>query len=199
MTDWNACYRDDNTPWDKGLPTPVLAEVLARHGEVFQGKALVPGCGLGHDARALADHGLTVTGGDIAPLAIEKAQALDVKHRVSFQLMDVFSPSPEFRGAFDLVWEHTCLCALPIALRTRYVQGVKAMLKPGGVVAGVFFINPEMDPGEEGPPFGISVEDLVKLWKDEGFEVLDSWVPEAGYPGRVGRERAMVLRSEEQR
>lgn len=194
MTDWNSCYRDQNTPWDKGLPTPVLAEVAAKHGGVFQGRSLVPGCGLGHDARALANRGLQVTGADIAPLAIEKAKALDVAHQVDFRLVDMFTPPEDLQGIFDLVWEHTCLCALPIELRTNYVRGVKAALKPEGVVAGVFFINPEMDPGEEGPPFGISVEDLEKLWGDEGFAVVDSWVPETGYPGRVGRERAMILR-----
>lgn len=194
MTDWNSCYEQRDTPWDKGAPTPVLAEIAARHLSLFHGSALVPGCGLGYDARWLADKGLRVTAADIAPLAIEKAQALDSERLVDFRLVDIFAPPADLLGAFDLVWEHTCLCALPVELRTKYALGVKSALKPGGTLAGVFFINPEMDPGETGPPFGISAEELEKLWTDIGFTVLDSWIPQTGYEGRVGRELAMVLR-----
>jgi SAM-dependent methyltransferase len=194
MTDWNDCYHRSETPWEKGKPTPVLADVMARHEPLFHGRVLVPGCGMGHDARWLADHGMKVTGADIAPLAIEKAKQLDAGHRVDFRLADLFALPEDMRGAFDLVWEHTCLCALPLEMRTQYVRAVKSALKADGVVAGVFYMNPDMDPGEEGPPFGISVEELEKLWGDAGFEVVDSWVPTVGYEGRIGRERAMVLR-----
>jgi SAM-dependent methyltransferase len=194
MTDWNECYEKNETPWEKGKATPVLDEMMARHAEVFRGRVLVPGCGLGHDARWLAERGMEVTGADIAPLAIDGAKAWDAESKVDFRLVDLFALPDDMKGAFDLVWEHTCLCALPLDLRTRYVKGVKSSLKDGGLVAGVFFINPDMDPGEAGPPFGISVEELEQLWREEGFEVVDSWVPEVGYEGRVGRERAMVLR-----
>jgi SAM-dependent methyltransferase len=194
MTDWNDCYNRSETPWEKGRPTPVLADVMARHQTLFQGRVLVPGCGMGHDARWLAERGMQVTGADIAPLAIEKAQQLDAAHRVDFRLADLFALPEDMLGAFDLVWEHTCLCALPLDMRTQYILGVKSALKADGAVAGVFYMNPDMDPGEEGPPFGIGVAELEKLWRDAGFEVADSWVPTVGYEGRIGRERAMVLR-----
>jgi hypothetical protein len=193
-TDWNTCYDKGETPWEKGRATPVLAEVMARHPEIFIGHALVPGCGLGHDARELAVHGLKVTAVDIAPLAIEKAQALDLGRQVDYRIADIFHPPEDLRGAFDLVWEHTCLCALPPELRMPYAQGVASTLKQGGTVAGVFYMNPDLDPGETGPPFGISIDELEALWREAGFEVLDSWVPSTGYEGRLGRERAMALR-----
>jgi SAM-dependent methyltransferase len=194
MTDWIDCYQRGETPWEKGKPTPVLDEVLARHPEVFHGRVLVPGCGFGHDARWLAAHGLTVTGADIAPPAIEGAQKMDQEKRVDFRLIDLFALPADMQGAFDFVWEHTCLCALPLAMRSAYAQAVKSVLKTDGKVVGVFYMNPDMDPGEEGPPFGISVEELEQLWRDAGFEVVDSWVPEVGYEGRVGRERVLILR-----
>ncbi len=195
---WNELYERQETPWEKGKPTPVLTEMHAHHPELFQNglRTLVPGCGLGHDARWLAEKGCQVTAADIAPLAIEQARAQDPAGAVTYAVVDLFNLPEEMRGAYDLVWEHTCLCALPPEMRQRYVEAIRASLKPGGRVAGVFFINPEMDPGEEGPPFGISVEELEALWKGEGFAVLDSWVPEVAYPGREGRERAMVLRVE---
>jgi methyl halide transferase len=192
--DWNTCYENKETPWDKGQPTPVLAELMARHPSLLQGRVLVPGCGLGHDALALSQAGCEVTGADIAALAIEKAIELDVARLVTYRLVDIFDSPADMIGAFDAIWEHTCLCALDPAWRNQYVAGIKTTLKPGGMVAGVFFINPEMDPGETGPPFGISVSELEALWQSVGFTVLDSWVPETGYAGRIGRELAMVLR-----
>lgn len=194
MTDWNSCYSSGETPWERGRATPVLADVMARHGGVFHGRVLVPGCGLGHDARWLAERGMKVTGADIAPLAIEKAKALDAEKRVDFRLVDLFALPDDMLESFDLVWEHTCLCALPPDMRERYVTGVKSALKSDGMVAGVFYMNPDLDAGEEGPPFGISVEELEGLWRGGGFESVDSWVPEVAYEGRIGRERAMVLR-----
>jgi SAM-dependent methyltransferase len=194
MTDWNDCYHRSETPWEKGRPTPVLVDVMERHPSLLRGRALVPGCGMGHDARWLAEHGMQVTGADIAPLAVENARQRNAAQRVDFRLADLFALPEDMRGIYDLAWEHTCLCALPIEMRKQYILGVKSALKADGAVAGVFYMNPDMDPGEEGPPFGISVEELENLWRDAGFEVADSWVPTVGYEGRIGRERAMVLR-----
>ncbi|HVJ45590.1 MAG TPA: methyltransferase domain-containing protein [Luteolibacter sp.] len=191
--DWADRYLQDDTPWDKGIATPVLAEMHARHPGVFSGKTVAPGCGTGHDARSLADLGCEVTGLDIAPPAIERAKALDPEQRVTFEVADFLNPSPEYHHAFDLLWEHTCLCALDPTLRPAYLAAVADVVKPGGRVAGVFFINPEMDDGESGPPFGISVDDLQSSWERHGFQVIDSWVPETAFPGRLGRELAMIL------
>lgn len=192
---WNEMYERGETPWEKGLPTPVLAEMHAKRPEVFQGQTFVPGCGTGHDVRWLAEHGCRpVLGADIAPLAIERAKATDTKGLASYRLIDLFNLPQDVVGAFDLVWEHTCLCALDPSMREQYVQAVRSVLKKNGMVAGVFFINPEMDPGETGPPFGISVAELEALWRAAGFELLDAWVPTAAYPGREGRERAAILR-----
>ena len=67
-----------------------------------------------------------------------------------------------------------------------------SLLKPGGLLVGVFYINPEMDPGETGPPFGISTDELTALFA-ERFQVVESHVPAAAYPGREGRECVRVL------
>lgn len=190
--DWNACYERRETPWDRGYATPVLDEVLARHPALFQGRIMVPGCGAGHDARWLAARGCQVTGVDVAPLALERARAQDPSGSVDFVEASLFALPQSMQHQYDLVWEHTCLSALDPAQRSAYAQGIRTALKPGGIVAGVFFINPELDPGETGPPFGISGEELDALWHQAGFHLVDSWVPETGYEGRVGRERVLV-------
>jgi SAM-dependent methyltransferase len=193
LMDWNAAYEKSETPWEKGRATPVLDEVFERHRDVLRGRVLVPGCGIGHDARRLSEMGLQVTGVDIAPLAIQAAREWEVSSPVEFREMDIFAPPDEFHEAFDLIWEHTCLCALDPGLRKAYLKSLHALLMPGGNLAGVFFIDPEMDEGEAGPPFGIEVSALQDLCREAGFEVLDFWVPVTGYEGRIGRELAMVL------
>jgi hypothetical protein len=59
---------------------------------------------------------------------------------------------------------------------------------------GVFFIDPEMDEGEMGPPFGIGVNELKATFSIGGFQLIEDWVPSTGYPGRQGRELVMILR-----
>ncbi|MBK1883259.1 methyltransferase domain-containing protein [Luteolibacter pohnpeiensis] len=193
--DWNSRYANQDTPWNKGTHTPVLEEFLARHAEKLHGKVAVPGCGAGHDCRWLAEiPDCEVSGFDIAPLAIEEARGLDVAEKVSYRLYDFLNPCPDDTEGFDLLWEHTCFCALEPSMRDGYLKTAATLLKPGGRVAGVFFINPEMDEGEQGPPFKISVEELKSAWDAAGFEILDSWTPTSGYDGRIGRELALMLR-----
>ncbi|WP_425510085.1 hypothetical protein [Verrucomicrobium spinosum] len=54
---------------------------------------------------------------DIAPLAVDRARSLDAGQGVQYVLASLFDLPEELRGKFDLVWEHTCLCALDPALR----------------------------------------------------------------------------------
>jgi hypothetical protein len=68
------------------------------------------------------------------------------------------------------------------------------LLKTGGLIVGIWFINPEMDPGEQGPPFGIEVSQLGALFDESRWEIVEDRVPEVGYDGRIGRERLRALR-----
>lgn len=187
VTNWDQAYQESFTPWDKGMPSPPLVEWLARNK--LTGRVLVPGCGVGHDVAHLISLGIDAHGLDIAPTAVARAKAAYPQHAERFVCGDLF----EYRGEFDAVVEHTCLCALPPEWRTRYRDAVVSLLKPGGLLVGVFYLNPEMDPGETGPPFGIAMDELTTLFADS-FEEVESYVPAAAYPGREGRECVRVLR-----
>jgi len=187
ITNWEQAYQEKFTPWDKGVPSPPLVEWLARNK--LDGRVLVPGCGVGHDVAYLISLGVDAYGLDISPTAIERAQEKYPQHASRFVLADLFA----YSGSFDAVVEHTCLCALPPEWRVRYRDAVVSFLKPGGLLIGVFFINPEMDPGEAGPPFGISLDDLAELFTPR-FETIESYVPARAFPGREGRECVRVLR-----
>jgi len=85
------------------------------------------------------------------------------------------------------------MSALPPTLRVDYRRGIDLTLRPGGLLIGVWFINPALDPGELGPPFPFSVADLTALFA-EGYELVEDYVPDVAFPGREGRERMRVLR-----
>jgi SAM-dependent methyltransferase len=189
--DWDECYRRGEVFWDKGMPSPPMTQYLERRP--VSGRALVPGCGRGHEVALAVECGLDAAGLDIAPTAVEEARGLYPHLAERFVIGDFFDPPAEMRGACDVVLEHTCMSALPPAMRTTYRRGIDLALRPGGLLIGVWYINPALEPGDEGPPYPLRVADLTALFED-GYEVEDDYVPEVAFEGREGRERVRVLR-----
>jgi SAM-dependent methyltransferase len=189
--DWEEKYRQGEIFWDKGAPSPPLLQYLERHPAT--GRALVPGCGHGHEVALAMAHGLDALGLDIAPTGIAEAKSLYPQLAERFVVGDLFDPPPALRGAFDIVLEHTCMSGLPPKLRPDYRRGIDLTLKPGGLLIGVWFISPNLAPGDAGPPFPFAVPDLTALFAD-GYEIVDDYVPAVAFESRVGRERVRVLR-----
>lgn len=188
MTDWEKRYQLGDTPWEKGMAAPPLLEVLAKGADWGAGPILVPGCGLGHDVRALATLGAPVVGLDLSPTAVERAREFPPVGAEVYELGNFLDPAWRAGRKFSAVWEHTCFCAIDPSERGRYAEAAAACLEQGGLLAGVFFLTP-FDPGEAacGPPFATTVEEL-DAWFSPWFERIDGWVPGAAYPGRESRE-----------
>lgn len=183
MTDWNRRYEENDTPWDQGAAHPVLRDMLARGA--LSGRVLVPGCGTGHDVRELARRGLAAVGLDISPLALERARGHAPSGAETYVTGDLFHPPPEWRGAFDGVFEHTCFCAIDPARRGDYAAAVAAALCPGGRLLAVFYENP--DHGGGGPPFGCRPAEIDRLFGGF-FRLLEERRDIPTYPEREGRE-----------
>lgn len=192
-TDWEAQYEKGETPWDKGAPSPGLLDFLA--AEPLRGRVLVPGCGAGHDVRALAKAADEVVGIDIASAAVRLAQSYPRVAGERYELADLFHLPPAMRGAFDWVWEHTCFCAIDPAQRADYVSAVARALKAGGSLLAIFYLDPGNSSPDEGPPFEVSVAELDRLFLPR-FELVREWLPQRAYAGREGREwmRLMTVR-----
>ncbi len=196
--DWNAQYETGETPWDKGAPAPPLLEWLSAKDRHLTGEILVPGCGLGHDVRAIAEAHPTarVIGMDIAPVAVELARKVPGSGNESYLLADLFALPAELRGRFDWIFEHTCFCAIDPARRSDYVAAVADALRPGGRLLAIFYLDPwdrgETRPPDGGPPFGVTVEALDTFFAPH-FRLLEEQRPTRAYPGREGRELLRVM------
>ncbi len=189
-TDWENRYHTGDMPWEKGAPHPALIAFLKSNP--VHGRVLVPGCGTGHDVRALAATADEVVGLDIAPSAITRAKAQPAVGGERYLLGDLFALPPSLRGKFDVVFEHTCFCAIDPSLRESYVTAVAGALKPGGHLLASFYLDPGLDPGESGPPFGVTREQLDAFFSPR-FTPVREWQPPATYPGREGRETFRLL------
>lgn len=190
--DWEAAYQTGETPWDKGAGAPELAFVLSEG--LLNGRVLVPGCGLGHDARLIAAaEASEVLGVDIAPSAVDAACALGVGGNLRFEQGDLFALPMAYKAHFNWVWEHTCFCAIDPSLRASYVNSVAEALQLGGCLLAIFYLNPRDDDDREGPPFGVSKAELDRQFGDR-FELVREWAPRGSYPGREGREWCRLLR-----
>lgn len=190
MTDWESRYQVRDTPWEKGRAAPPLLELLGKLDvkEWGDGPILVPGCGLGHDVRALAKLGVMVVGVDISPSAVEQAEMVPRVGNESYELGDFLDPGWSSGGKFSAIWEHTCFCAIAPSDRGKYARSAAESLTDEGLLAGVFFLTP-FDPGDEapGPPFGSTIEE-IEAFLLPSFQKIEGWVPLAAYPGREGKE-----------
>ena len=141
--DWEQRYQTGDTPWEKGAAAPPLLEWLASRG-ALHGKVLVPGCGTGHDVRAIAAASPTaqVVGLDIAASALVEARRFPSGGRETYQLGDLFDLPIELTNWFEWVFEHTCFCVIEPRYRPDYVHAITRALLPEGALLAIFFLNP---------------------------------------------------------
>jgi SAM-dependent methyltransferase len=192
--DWDAVYARGEDRWDIGGPSPPLVAVLGRGEVAPPGRALVPGCGHGHDARLLAARGFEVVGVDFASRAVREARrgaAAAGVRGVRFERRDLFRLPPSYGSAFDLVFEQTCFCAVHPDRRDAYARAVHRALRPGGLLLGLFYDIR----AEEGPPFGTTPAEIRHRFVSSGlFSLEKSRVPAESVPARQGREWLAFLR-----
>ncbi len=184
---WDPLFAADLGGWELGRASPPLADWF--EGKALTGRrALVPGCGRGHEARLLAGLGARVDAIDLAPTAIAQAiAATGPGLAIDFQVRDLFT-LPRV-PTYDLVVEHTCFCAIDPTRREAYVDVCADVLRPGGELVGVFFAHGR--PG--GPPF-TTTEGEVRALFGGRFEVLTLAPARGSTLVRHGQELFVHLR-----
>lgn len=189
--DWDARYVTGDTPWDKGGAHPALLARLKKLPIV--GRVLVPGCGAGHDVRAIAARGASsVLGLDVSPTALHRARSFPKAGNECYQEGDFLTGTAVPMGAFDVIFEHTCLCAIQPERRADYVRAASAALRDGALLLAIFFTNPE-NPDSHSPPFRCDLGEMTLLFSKD-FEMLETTAAIPTYSEREGRETLCLLR-----
>jgi len=184
---WDERFAAGFTPWEAS-EVPALGRWLDAGGLPAAARVLVPGCGSAREVGLLADRGCDVLAIDYAQIAVDRARAaLPPPLAASVLRADFFA----FESApFDAIVERAFLAALPPRLWPAWASSCARLLKPGGVLAGVFFVDDAVVEPRRGPPFAIAAAELRALLAADFECVVDQPVPAAeSAPVFAGRER----------
>jgi cyclopropane fatty-acyl-phospholipid synthase-like methyltransferase len=133
-------------PWDIGRPQQAFLDVA----DQITGTVLDAGCGTGDIALFFARRGCQVTGIDLLDEPIQRAQRKAAERGVSatFLVKDAVALK-DWSERFDYVIDSGLFHIFSDEDRQRYVEGLAAVLKPGGRLFLLCFSDGE--PGEQGP------------------------------------------------
>jgi SAM-dependent methyltransferase len=190
---WEAIYQADDAGWDIAKPAPPFQELLKKPADwLKKGKMISFGAGKGHDAAHFAAAGFEVTAVDFAASAIAAINKYAENNKSLTALeSDIFSLPDNLNNSYDYVLEHTCFCAIPVENRPRYVDAAYKVLKPGGILFGLFYRFDNAD--DKGPPFSTSEEEIKKLFSEK-FEIIELSTPVNSHGRRQGRERFITMK-----
>lgn len=160
-SDWDEAYAG-TPPWDIGRPQAPFVE-LAEAGELH-GAVLDLGCGTGEHALLAAARGLTTTGVDLAPTAIERARtkAHERGLEARFLVHDALEVD-QLGERFDVVLDCGFLHVLSDADRGRLADVLRAILADGGAYHLLCFSD--RVPGDAGPR-RVSREEIRSTFTD---------------------------------
>jgi SAM-dependent methyltransferase len=181
--DWSIRYALGRPTWDLGGPHPELVARLTDDPSLGvpddPRRALVPGCGLGHDAEALAKTGWRVT-------AVDFAYGLESEVRGRFGPLGcrfVADDALTFQDdeLYDLLFDHTFFCALHPEDRPAFGDLARRLVKPGGRICSIVFpAEKQLEAG--GPPWGMTAGDLSQTLGVEFVMIEGSPVSHCGHP-----------------
>jgi methyl halide transferase len=168
-TAWNDHYRDGSLPWDTGRPSAELEHVVSRHA-IPPCRALEIGCGTGTNSVWLAQQGFDVTGVDLAPLAIERAQARAATTGVpaKFLVADVLA-LPDLGEPFAFFFDRGCYHAVRRSAPHEYAPAVARQLAPGA--RGLILAGNAREPHEPGPP--VVTEEQIRAELGAAFQIVE--------------------------
>jgi methyl halide transferase len=181
---WRERYAEPRQGWEIGRAAPPLERWFAPHSPKGK-RALVVGCGRGHEARMLARAGARVVAVDFAPEALAEARVLAEREGVTidFRLRDLFALAADVER-YDLVVEHCCFCAIDPARRGEYVDVVADLLVDGGELVALLRTR---CPQPQGPPFAVDADEVARLFARR-FVLADARVPDDSIEPRRGTE-----------
>ena len=188
--EWEKIYIDGDTGWDLGGPTPVFVDIAKN---LRPAKICILGCGHGYDAIMFSKSGFNVTAVDFAPSPIKyiNEKAAELSLTINTIQENIFSLTPDHNNQFDYIIEQTCFCAIDPGNRKKYHNLVYNLLKPGGLIIGLWYpLDKKLSEG--GPAFGVSEKEIKKLF-NQGWELIEERFPVNSIEPRSGREKLIIF------
>jgi SAM-dependent methyltransferase len=170
---WSEIYQSEDPPgWELNQPAPALVKMLPQL-KLPKSRVLVLGAGSGNDAALFAQAGHWVTAVDITDEAIANGQKkYGHLSQLNWVKADLFKLPEKFIGQFDLIFEHTCFCAIAPEKRNQIIKVWRQCLAENGKLMGVFFTMEK----KTQPPFGATEWELnERLKKDYRFIYWKRW------------------------
>lgn len=178
---WEQRYQDNDTGWDMKQVSPPLKSYIDQLDDKDL-KILIPGAGNAYEAEYLFSQGFrNVYVVDIAQSPLNNLQKR-VPNFPTLQLLNL--NFFDLKQQFDLILEQTFFCALPPNKRPDYANKMHQLLKPKGVLTGLFFDFPLT---ENGPPFGGSKKEYLNYFEPL-FDVKTLERCYNSHPKRQGKE-----------
>jgi SAM-dependent methyltransferase len=179
---WDERFAAGFTPWEaRGVP-PAFGRWLDDAGPGAGTRVLIPGCGAAYEAAALAGRGCEVVAIDYSAVAVERARAAlgpELAGLVVQADFFAFDAAP-----FDWIYERAFLAALPPRLWGAWGQRCAGLLRPGGRLAGFFYVDEAVAEPRRGPPFLVAPAELHRLL-DAAFDLVDDRAVAAGESAAV--------------
>ena len=162
--DWERHYETDDLGWDLGEVAPPFVR-LWKEMKISPCKAIIPGCGRGHEAIFLAERGFQITAVDYTQGAIGLLEKALLKKNLSGEVLrqDFFLLDSYYNDRFDLMLENTFFCAINPGMRQKYVVTAGRVLRSGALFVGLFY---ETDK-EGGPPFNTRKRDIEEHFSEQ--------------------------------
>ena len=176
----------ENIPWARHDVNPLLQSYLAEE-HTHSGKALVIGCGLGDDARALENAGYEVLAIDVSQTALNLAKEKFPDSKIIFEKQDIFDMPEKYEHYFDFVFEAFTIQSLPVEFREKMVKAVAKTVKKDGKL---LLVAHKREADFDGPPWPLEHHE-VELFKEEGLTELSHDIHTEG--SKVSNTRFRVL------
>jgi methyl halide transferase len=159
--DWERHYDEKDLRWDLDEVAPPFVQLWEKR-DIPPCRAIVPGCGAGHEVIFLAEKGFEVTAVDYSHGAVRLLERIYEKNSFLDKVLhqDFFTLGSKYDETFELMLEHTFFCAISPDMRQDYVKTTNRILKPGGSLIGLFYETNESG----GPPFNTRREDITELF-----------------------------------
>jgi SAM-dependent methyltransferase len=183
---WDERYAQHDHVWS-GRANPQL---MAHVDGLTPDTAIDVGCGEGGDAIWLARQGWTVTGADVSPVGLRKAQAHAEREglQITWRQIDLYAPEMEPLGTYALVSSQ--YLHMPPSVRDLAVARLAAAVGPGGCLLLVShhprdLAVPGLRPNR--PEMFYTAEDLVPHFNAREWEILAADASARAASHREGR------------